>query len=55
MKLTILKQEIEKIAKETGKTEIDVISAMQSHMASLKDEKSIEILCKLKRQYIAKR
>ena len=35
MKLTILKQEIEKTAKETGKTEIEVISAMQSHMASL--------------------
>lgn len=52
MKANILKQEIERTAKESGKSEIEVISAMQAILATLKDEKSIEILCKLKRQYI---
>ncbi len=54
MTTQILKSEIEKTARETGRTEIEVISAMQSQLVLLGDEKSIEILAKLKRTYIKK-
>lgn len=47
-----LKSQVEKAAKETGCTEIEIISAMQATCAKLGDEKSISILAKLKWEYI---
>ena len=50
--MNTLKNEIEKTAKETGKSEIEVIQVMQAHLAILKDEDSISILHKIKMTYI---
>jgi len=47
-----LQKEVEKTAKETGKTEIEIIQVMQSISAKKGDEKSVEILHDLKMQYV---
>lgn len=38
----------------TGKTEVDVISAMQSQCAKTGDNKTLNDLCKIKRKFINK-
>ena len=48
----MLKQQVEKAAREVNATEIQIISAMQSECAARGDEKSIEALAKLKWDYI---
>ena len=49
-----IKHEIEKAAKESGCSEIEIISAMQGTLAKIGDEKSIGILHKIKMEYFAK-
>jgi len=48
----LLKTEIEKTAKEENVSEIEIITAMQGHCAKMNDEKTLEILCELKMDYI---
>lgn len=47
-----LKAQIELSAKEAKCTELEIITAMQSVLASNGDDKNLEILCKLKMDYI---
>lgn len=47
-----LKAAIEITAKEENKTEIEIISLMQSGCAIQGDEKTLEMLCDLKWDYI---
>ena len=51
---TLLKQEIEKAAKEANCTEIEIITAMQGAMAMKGDEETLKVLCKIKSEYINK-
>lgn len=50
--ITEVKAMIVQTAKEAKCTEIEIISAMQSHCAKVKDEATLEILCELKGEYI---
>ena len=52
MTKTELKNEIEKTAKESNCTELEIITAMQGHCAKINDEKTLEILCDVKYDYI---
>ena len=47
-----IKSDIEKAAKETNCTEIEIISKMQTICASMGDENHIGILCDIKADYI---
>ena len=47
-----LKSNIEKIAKEENKTELEVITEMQAGAVALDCEKTLDMLCKVKREYI---
>ena len=49
---SILIKEIEKTAKEENCSEIEIITAMQSHLAKIGDEETLSILCELKMDYI---
>jgi len=50
--MKVLKAQIEKAAKESNSTELEIISAMQTVLASKGDDKNLEILCNLKWDYI---
>ena len=52
MKSSELKKAVEAVAKETSKTEIEVIIDMQAGAAITKDERILEMLCDLKWEYI---
>lgn len=52
MNRTELKTEIEKTAKESNCTELEIITAMQGHCASVGDEKTLSALCDIKNDYI---
>lgn len=49
--MKFLKSQIEQAAKDAGVSEIEIISIMQGECAKRGDEKSIEILHRLKMQY----
>ena len=47
-----LKASIEAVAKESNKLELDVITEMQAGAAIIEDEKTLDMLCDLKWDYI---
>lgn len=50
--MTTLRNEIKKTAKETGYTELEIITAMQGVLAAKGDEENLSVLIRLKREYI---
>lgn len=49
-----IKKQIKKMVEETGKSEIECISAMQTACLAIGDNNVMEVLCKIKRNYIKK-
>jgi len=47
-----LKANVEKLAAEEGKTEIEIISALQTACAVTKNDELLDALCELKWDYI---
>jgi predicted negative regulator of RcsB-dependent stress response len=49
---TELKSNVEQLAKEEGKTEIEIISSLQAACAVTKNDELLDALCELKWDYI---
>ena len=47
-----LKTQIEQIAAEENKSEVEIITALQAGAAKLGDEDTLSNLCELKREYV---
>ena len=47
-----LKTNVETIAKEQGKSPVEIISQLQTGAAAIEDEAMLEALCELKWEYI---
>lgn len=50
--MTELKTNIETLAKEEGKTELEIISMLQAAAAKMEDNETLESLCEIKWDYI---
>jgi predicted negative regulator of RcsB-dependent stress response len=50
--MTELKTNIETLAKEAGKTELEIISMLQAAAAEIEDNETLEALCEIKWDYI---
>lgn len=47
-----LKTNVEQLAKEEGKTELEIITLLQAGAAKIEAKKLLEMLCELKWDYI---
>ena len=47
-----IKNNIETLAKEEGKSELEIISILQAAAAKMEDNETLEALCEIKWEYI---
>jgi len=51
-KMNEIKNNIETLAKEEGKSELEIISILQAAAAKMEDNETLEALCEIKWEYI---